>query len=215
LLIFTRQFRHFRVQPDGHLCLTDFGLAKQLGDDAAGSNSFCGTVDYMAPEIVSRTAEYGKAADWCGDGLLLRPIIQRTYRHGYYHILSASFVCLHARALVPSRYALGILIFEMLTGNTPFKGPNRKKVQENIISKPLKLPGNMSFDAQQIIKKLLQRTPHKRLGFGGAHEVMKSDFFASVDWAALACRQVPAPFIPQMVLRFPLRAPSTHQGRPH
>ncbi len=53
------------LQPDGHLCLTDFGLAKQLGDDAAGSNSFCGTVDYMAPEIVSRTAEYGKAADWC------------------------------------------------------------------------------------------------------------------------------------------------------
>ncbi len=90
LLMFTRQFRRPRVQPDGHLCLTDFGLAKQLGDDAAGSNSFCGTVDYMAPEIVTRTAEYGKAADWCDCGVLCVwcHMIPRTFLHGIHLVFN-------------------------------------------------------------------------------------------------------------------------------
>jgi p70 ribosomal S6 kinase len=50
---------------DGHLCLTDFGLAKELrGDEEEDmARTVCGTNEYMAPEMITRKG-YGKAVDW-------------------------------------------------------------------------------------------------------------------------------------------------------
>jgi len=53
----------------GHICLTDFGLAKELGGDAV-SNTFCGTPEYLAPEVVASTG-HGKPVDWWSLGILL------------------------------------------------------------------------------------------------------------------------------------------------
>ena len=40
---------------DGHVKLTDFGLSKESFEyDKKKAESFCGTVEYMAPEVVSR-----------------------------------------------------------------------------------------------------------------------------------------------------------------
>lgn len=49
--------------------LTDFGLAKQF-DDNKRSNSMCGTIEYMPPEIVLGKG-HDKAADWWSVGILL------------------------------------------------------------------------------------------------------------------------------------------------
>ena len=49
--------------------MTDFGLAKQF-DENTRSNSMCGTVEYMAPEIVVGRG-HDKAADWWSVGVLL------------------------------------------------------------------------------------------------------------------------------------------------
>lgn len=49
--------------------LTDFGLAKQFSETAR-SNSMCGTLEYMAPEIVMGKG-HDKAADWWSVGILL------------------------------------------------------------------------------------------------------------------------------------------------
>ncbi|KAF5747684.1 serine/threonine-protein kinase [Tripterygium wilfordii] len=57
------------LDADGHVILTDFGLAKQFGENTR-SNSMCGTVDYMAPEIVQGKG-HDKAADWWSVGILL------------------------------------------------------------------------------------------------------------------------------------------------
>ncbi|KAK8556570.1 hypothetical protein V6N13_064593 [Hibiscus sabdariffa] len=54
---------------DGHVILTDFGVAKQFDEDAR-SDSFCGTVEYMAPEIISGKG-HDKAADWWSVGILI------------------------------------------------------------------------------------------------------------------------------------------------
>ncbi|KAL9315892.1 hypothetical protein ACSQ67_016893 [Phaseolus vulgaris] len=54
---------------DGHAVLTDFGLAKQF-NETGRSNSMCGTVEYMAPEIVMGKG-HDKAADWWSLGILL------------------------------------------------------------------------------------------------------------------------------------------------
>ncbi|CAA2995846.1 serine threonine- kinase 2 19-like [Olea europaea subsp. europaea] len=57
------------LDADGHAILTDFGLAKQLEENAR-SNSMCGTVEYMSPEIILGKG-HDKAADWWSVGILL------------------------------------------------------------------------------------------------------------------------------------------------
>ncbi|QCE00813.1 serine/threonine-protein kinase AtPK2/AtPK19-like [Vigna unguiculata] len=57
------------LDADGHAVLTDFGLAKQF-NGTERSNSMCGTVEYMAPEIVMGKG-HDKAADWWSVGILL------------------------------------------------------------------------------------------------------------------------------------------------
>ncbi|XP_021291733.1 serine/threonine-protein kinase AtPK2/AtPK19-like [Herrania umbratica] len=57
------------LDADGHVMLTDFGLSKQF-DENTRSNSFCGTLEYMSPEIITGKG-HDKAADWWSVGILL------------------------------------------------------------------------------------------------------------------------------------------------
>lgn len=57
------------VDIDGHLRLTDFGLAKKASDNES-TNSFCGTPEYIAPEMIQRLP-YTKAVDWWSLGILI------------------------------------------------------------------------------------------------------------------------------------------------
>ena len=43
--------------------LTDFGLCKESIDEETVTHTFCGTIEYMAPEILLRSG-HGKAVDW-------------------------------------------------------------------------------------------------------------------------------------------------------
>uniref|UniRef100_A0A1I8FGB5 Protein kinase domain-containing protein n=1 Tax=Macrostomum lignano TaxID=282301 RepID=A0A1I8FGB5_9PLAT len=55
----------------GHIKLTDFGLSKEsIFDDESKTYSFCGTVEYMAPEVVNRKG-HGTASDWWSYGVLM------------------------------------------------------------------------------------------------------------------------------------------------
>lgn len=58
------------VDYDGHVRITDFGLAKDRVSGLEGARSFCGTDDYIAPEIISG-GPYGKAVDWWSLGALM------------------------------------------------------------------------------------------------------------------------------------------------
>ncbi|XP_065082862.1 ribosomal protein S6 kinase 2 beta-like isoform X2 [Ochlerotatus camptorhynchus] len=57
------------LDQDGHIALTDFGLSKQPLDGSK-TYSFCGTVEYMAPEVVNRKG-HTFAADWWSFGVLM------------------------------------------------------------------------------------------------------------------------------------------------
>ncbi|KAF6143018.1 hypothetical protein GIB67_041086 [Kingdonia uniflora] len=57
------------LDADGHAMLTDFGLAKEFEENTR-SNSMCGTLEYMAPEIVLAKG-HDKAADWWSVGILM------------------------------------------------------------------------------------------------------------------------------------------------
>jgi len=53
----------------GHICLTDFGLSKDLAPMTDESHTFCGTPEYLAPEIIQKQG-HGKAVDWWSLGVL-------------------------------------------------------------------------------------------------------------------------------------------------
>lgn len=57
------------LDQDGHIALTDFGLSKQPLDGSK-TYSFCGTVEYMAPEVVNRKGHHF-SADWWSFGVLM------------------------------------------------------------------------------------------------------------------------------------------------
>ncbi|MCP9264116.1 putative ribosomal protein S6 kinase alpha-2 [Dirofilaria immitis] len=60
------------LDENGHIKLTDFGLSKELKDNELHrANSYCGTIEYMAPEVVERTTEgYDEGVDWWSLGVI-------------------------------------------------------------------------------------------------------------------------------------------------
>jgi serine/threonine protein kinase len=58
------------LDTDGHIKLTDFGLSKESIFEEGKTFSFCGTVEYMAPEVVNRKG-HDASADWWSYGVLM------------------------------------------------------------------------------------------------------------------------------------------------
>lgn len=62
------------LDEQGHIRITDFGLSKLNCGDFNGAKTFCGTPEYLAPEMLisrKKKTEYGKAVDWWSLGTLM------------------------------------------------------------------------------------------------------------------------------------------------
>lgn len=81
-------------------------------------------------------------------------------------------------------YLLGVLLYEMLFGKTPYFSESKEELFHNIKSGKLKISRNLSPEAIDILKCLLNRNPHKRLGAGkeGANLIKAHPFFDEIDW---------------------------------
>ncbi|KAG8009705.1 Ribosomal protein S6 kinase 2 alpha, partial [Nibea albiflora] len=65
------------LDEEGHIKLTDFGLSKESIDHENKAYSFCGTVEYMAPEVVNRRG-HTHSADWWSYGVLMFEMLTGT-----------------------------------------------------------------------------------------------------------------------------------------
>lgn len=89
----------------GHVALTDFGLSKQDIDKSGGASTFCGTAEYIAPELL-QVKRYGKAVDWWSFGILMYVFLDLLLDFFIYFLIGCRF--------------------EMMYGRTPFYDKNRK-----------------------------------------------------------------------------------------
>ncbi|KAM0513018.1 hypothetical protein ACHAPE_008223 [Trichoderma viride] len=102
-------------------------------------------------------------------------------------------------------WALGILIYEFLTGYPPFWHQNPIEIYKQIVEKPVVFPQEpqISDDAKDIIKSFCTIDRSRRLGniSGGAGRVKAHPFFNGVNWEDLLSRRQPGPIIPP--IRYP------------
>ncbi|KJZ78798.1 Serine kinase nrc-2 [Hirsutella minnesotensis 3608] len=175
------------LHQSGHIMLSDFDLSKQSGPggkptmivgkngartDALPTidtrscianfrtNSFVGTEEYIAPEVIKGSG-HTSAVDW---------------------------------------WTLGILIYEMLYGTTPFKGKNRNATFANILREDIPFPDHagapqISNLCKSLIRKLLIKDENRRLGArAGASDIKAHPFFRTTQWALI--RHMKPPIVP-------------------
>ncbi|XP_036397575.1 ribosomal protein S6 kinase alpha-5 isoform X2 [Megalops cyprinoides] len=99
-------------------------------------------------------------------------------------------------------WSLGVLMYELMTGGSPFTVDGDENshtdISKRILKKDPPFPKDMSPLAKDIIQRLLTKDPKKRLGSGpsGAESVKGHPFYQKINWEDLAAKKVPAPFKP-------------------
>ncbi|KAI9495555.1 kinase-like domain-containing protein [Zychaea mexicana] len=80
-------------------------------------------------------------------------------------------------------WTLGILMFEMLTGDTPFRANNKKKTLDAIQNKKLNVPYYVTNDGKDLLNRLLRKNPNGRLGSGndGTKRVKSHRWFRKIN----------------------------------
>ncbi|KAK2796373.1 hypothetical protein FQN50_009589 [Emmonsiellopsis sp. PD_5] len=93
-------------------------------------------------------------------------------------------------------WALGIFIYEMLTGIPPFFHQDTDKRRLKISNEAPVFPEYLPSSAKSILTRLLDKDPAKRLGANGVSEVKAHAFFEGVNWHELLERKHTTPFKP-------------------
>lgn len=149
------------LDANGHIVLCDFGLSKANLNNDGTTNTFCGTTEYLAPEVLLDESGYTKMVDF---------------------------------------WSLGVLIFEMCCGWSPFYAENTQQMYKNIAFGKVRFPKEiLSTEGRSFVKGLLNRNPKHRLGsLNDARELKAHPFFQDVDWDLLKTKSIPPPFKPHI-----------------
>jgi len=101
--------------------LADFGWANMLEQDKR--STFCGTLDYLAPEMIRGTGHDESVDMW----------------------------------------TMGVLLYEMLTGQSPFGSQSKETTCKRIVHVDLLFPSDMDADGRDLISRLCKKNPAERL----------------------------------------------------
>ena len=160
------------LNDDGYIKLCDFGAAIKLHGVEKNYN-FAGSPEYASPEMINYLG-HTVMTDW---------------------------------------WSFGILIYEMLYGFTPFFNLDKDRMYDLIINGSISFPQyfnssnengekiieyKVSDEAKNLINKLLEKDPGKRLGREGFEEIKKDPFFYGINFDSLKNKKHKALFIPNI-----------------
>ncbi|AEE76429.1 putative serine/threonine-protein kinase UCNL AGC-RSK-2 family [Arabidopsis thaliana] len=200
------------IQQSGHVTLTDFDLSRSLKKplrphfyqpdpeliiDRKKSRSFS--------RLISPTAEKNKTGLKKTRSARVNPINRRKTSFssgersnsfvGTDEYVSPEVIRGDGHDFAVDWWALGVLTYEMMYGETPFKGKSKKETFRNVLMKEPEFAGKPN-DLTDLIRRLLVKDPNRRLGcHRGAAEIKELAFFAGVRWDLLT-EVLRPPFIP-------------------
>lgn len=162
---------------DGHVQLVDFGLARLVEDERGGrvrARTFSGrggTAMYMAPEVACAQPAPGRPSE-----------------------------ALPAPRLTPALdwWALGCLLYEMLTGKPPFGDSSSRtkfEILNSISAGRVSYPARLSASARRLLQGLLESDVEKRFGW---EQLQRSEWMQDMDWSAVANKRLVPPWIPSL-----------------
>lgn len=95
-------------------------------------------------------------------------------------------------------WAMGVLIFEMSCGYSPFYSSDIEKQYEKIVRGIYKIPDEVSVACKSLLKHLLVVDPSKRYGSlkSGIYDIKTCKWFSDIDWIALFQKKIPPPYVP-------------------
>ena len=142
------------IGSDGHIKLADFGLAKENVNTDSPNKTFCGSPQYLSPEMLSKEGTT-KSSDI---------------------------------------YGIGVILYEMVSGRPPFFAEDQNLMYKNISENKLVFQEYISDELRDLLKKMLNKDPKKRIGSGNDKSDLKShEFFKEINWEDLALKKIKPP----------------------
>ena len=136
-----------------------------------------------------------------GSSTVLSSITNRTYTLcGTPEFLSPEVLLKKGHNKAVDYWALGIFIYELFTKQGPFFDEDPLKLYINTIKVEYKFTNNFPEKAKTIVRGLLVKSPHKRLGMirGGIEHLKNNSFFKDFNWTELINRKMNPPIIPKV-----------------
>lgn len=162
------QLENLLLDEAGHIKIADFGLCKEEITYGRTTKTFCGTPEYLAPEVLEDN-DYGRAVDWWGVGVVMYEMM-----------------CGRLPFFNKDHDKLFTLI---LMEDVRFDEPKFLNLD---FFNQVKFPRTISSEARSVLSGLLIKDPQKRLGGGrdDALEIMTHSFFLPINWNDLQQKKV-------------------------
>lgn len=106
---------------------------------------------------------------------------------GTMNYLAPEMIINNSASMATDIWALGCMIFKLITGNVPFTGTVGTQVYQKILKKDIDFPEYLSVNAVALIDSMLMINPSERLGAPGTscgiQNLKNHPFFKGIDWS--------------------------------